>query len=277
MTPLILCWLTVPTATPLALIRAASAGGFASVGMRIVEAGEPDIAFVGGSGEKAAEVRRAADGEGVSILRTAGFRMDGRYNADRFYPFIEATAELGATYVSVIATDSDPTRRVADFADLCSRAAEFGLRGAVEFTPFSAVKAIEDGLDFVVKSGHDDAAILLDTLHLYRSGGKAEDIRAVPSQRLAVAQLCDGKLAAPEASQLLNEARNDRLDLGKGEWPLVDFMRALPPGIPLEVEVPCWEERDLPPMTRAINAGRATRAYLAQFDLPAGDRSASQA
>ena len=265
MQPLILCWLTVPKATPLQLLETAASAGFASVGMRILEAGEPDTAFVGGGGESAALVKRAADDLGVTIFRTAGFRIDGRYTPDRFRPYIEATAELGAEYISIIATDQDEQRRHESFGSICEEAAACGLRISVEFTPFSAVKTIFDCYELLVKAGRPDSAILLDALHLYRSGGKANDVLGIPQERLAVAQLCDARVNTPKEADLLWEARNDRFDVGKGKLPLRDFMSVLPHSIPLEVETPCLLERDLPVIDRARNAARITREFLADY------------
>lgn len=270
MVPLALCWLTIPSAEPIELLRAAAAGGFASVGMRVVESGEPDKPYVGGGGESATIVKRAAAAEGVSIFRTAGFRLDGRYSAERYYRYLEASAQLGAGIIGVIVTDNDRSRLTADFADLCTRASEFGLSVGVEFVPFSTVKTIEDAYDLLVRSEQSNGSILLDSMHLYRSGGNADSVRRIPPSRISVAQLCDCRMAAPEPSKLLEEARNDRLDPGEGELPLFDFMEVVPPGIPLEIETPCLAQRDLTPIERAKRTGQATRKFLDDFQRARG-------
>jgi sugar phosphate isomerase/epimerase len=256
-----LCWLTVPTATPIELVGAAAAGGMSWVGMRILEAGDVDTAFVRGSADTA-RVRGAASDQGVSILRTAGFRLDGRYSPDRYHPFIEATAELGAKFITLIATDNNKSRLVDDFGDICGRAAQYGLLTSVEFAPFSAVKNLYDAKELLASSGQNEATIVLDALHFFRSGGKIADIATVDPARFSVAQVCDGPLTPPRAPQLLYEARNDRLDPGAGEFPLVEFLKALPTNIPMEIECPCLAQRDLPPNERAKNAARASRDFL---------------
>jgi sugar phosphate isomerase/epimerase len=108
--------------------------------------------------------------------------------------------------------------------------------------------------------------IVLDVLHLYRSGGQASDIRGVPAGLFAFAQLCDAPLAAPPPEQLRGEARGRRLYLGDGELPLFDVMDMLPPDIMLEIETPTEHAANLPALKQARLAADTTRQFLAAWD-----------
>ncbi|MBN3728472.1 sugar phosphate isomerase/epimerase, partial [Burkholderia sp. Ac-20379] len=56
---------------------------------------------------------------------------------------------------------------------------------------------------------------------------------------LRYAQFCDAAATAPASTAAISEeARFDRLLPGEGGLPLQAFVQALPPGIPLALEVP---------------------------------------
>lgn len=265
MTPLTLCWLTIPNATPIEVIRAAAAGSFSSAAIKVVDAGETDISIIGENRGLVPSLKRSSAEEGITLTRAAGFRLDGRPMSDRYLPYVEAGAELGVKYISIIGTDLDEGRLTAHFADLCDCAAQFGLQTTIEFVPSTSVKTVEDAHDLIRRSGKTNATILVDTMHVHRSGGTAGNLRRVPADLLSVVQLCDGKLVSPEPSKLMLESRNDRLDPGMGELPLVAMLEALPADIPIEIEVPCMAFRNTSPTERAIAAANAARAFLDDF------------
>jgi len=266
MTPLTLCWLTIPQATPAELVRAAAAGGFASAAIRMLEAGPADASFIGDNGALVPSLKSLANGEGIKLTRAAGFRLDGRAPTERYRRYVEAAAELAIDYVSIIGNDSDRARQTDHFAELCESAARHGMKTTIEFAPFTSVRTVEDADALIRRAGQPNATILVDTMHVHRSGGSAENLRRARPDLLSVVQLCDGTLAGPEPSQLLYESRNDRLDPGLGELPLLEMLGALPDNIAIEVEVPCKAYRDVAPAERAVSAAKAARAFLRDFE-----------
>jgi sugar phosphate isomerase/epimerase len=79
----------------------------------------------------------------------------------------------------------------------------------------------------------------MDSLHLARSGGVPADIRTTPPALVRAAQICDGPLTSPpNRDAIIAEARENRLPPGEGGLPLIDFLRALPPGTAISAEVP---------------------------------------
>ncbi|VTU45582.1 hypothetical protein [Variovorax sp. PBL-E5] len=108
--------------------------------------------------------------------------------------------------------------------------------------------------------------MLIDLLHLWRSGGTAEMLRDVPSSALGSVQLCDARLQDPTDAGLIDEARQGRLFPGEGELPLKAFMDALPAAIPVGAEVPCGQTHPgLGPWERAARACAASREFLASW------------
>jgi sugar phosphate isomerase/epimerase len=172
---------------------------------------------------------------------------------------VDAGAQLGARNVLVICNDPDEQRVVDRFAATCEAAAERGMRACLEFMIFSSVKTLGDAQRVVAKAGHPAGAILVDSLHLQRSGGTPAEVAALPRELLPYAQLCDAPFEPirPDQATALTEARTGRLFPGDGQLPLHELVHALPAGAPLAVEAPVAILAGLPA------AQRVRRAYLA--------------
>jgi sugar phosphate isomerase/epimerase len=145
-----------------------------------------------------------------------------------------------ARAVLVICNDPDEDRLVDRFAAVCDAAWDRGLRACLEFMIFSSVKTIADAERILDRAGHPAGAVLVDALHLQRSGGTPADVSAVAPERLPYAQLCDGPFQPilPDSAVALTEARTGRLFPGDGELPLPELLGALPAGASLAVEAP---------------------------------------
>jgi len=63
--------------------------------------------------------------------------------------------------------------------------------------------------------------VLIDVLHVFRSGGTPEMLAAVPADALGSVQLSDALQKDPTDSDIIAEAREGRLLPGEGELPLV--------------------------------------------------------
>jgi sugar phosphate isomerase/epimerase len=107
--------------------------------------------------------------------------------------------------------------------------------------------------------------VLVDALHLSRSGGGPADVAAVPAERIAYVQLCDAPAKAPPFDRLVHEARNERLHAGEGALWLDALLDALPDDIAISVEVPRSIDAGKSVAERARLAGDAARKYLAAY------------
>jgi sugar phosphate isomerase/epimerase len=260
---LALGWLTLPNATPLQLITAAALGGFSSVGMRIARRPTDNAQPIIGNEELIQDIEHSLNANDVTMLHMGGIWLDGTQPVAAFEPAFETGARLGARMCVAIATpDLQPSQLLDDFSELCERANRHGIRVAIEFARYTGIKRIEDANVLIDRSGQQNAGILIDALHLYRSGGSAQSVAEIPAGRIYCAQLCDAVSVAPEPAALQTEARGNRLDPGQGDLPLADFMHALPPGIPIELEAPCLAYRNIDHVERAKIAGATVRAFL---------------
>jgi sugar phosphate isomerase/epimerase len=175
---------------------------------------------------------------------------------------IDLTVELGAPMVVCTCTDPNHDRWVDLAASYCEAANEANLKIALEFAPFSEAKSLDVGCNLMERVGASNLGLLVDSLHLARSGGKPSDLRKVDPGKIFVVQLCDVLAKSPSTDQLLYEAINSRLYPGDGELPLYDFLDALPAGVEIECEVPIQRFAALSPLEQAKRANDAVRSYL---------------
>lgn len=263
-------WLSIPNATPLQHVAAAADAGFDSVGIRVARRPTDNAPGIADDPELVEAMRHALSRHRVSVLQMGSLWLDASQPMANFEQPFEVGASLGARMAVMIATPHMPQGRlVDDFAELCELANIYGIRIAIEFAVYSGVRNIEEANALIDRSGQRNAGILVDALHLYRSGGSAAAVAAIAAvdpARIYFAQLCDAAALAPEPSALQTEARGNRLDPGQGELPLDDLMRALPPHTAIELEVPCLAYRNIDCAERARIAYEATRSFIAAMD-----------
>ncbi|HET9103254.1 MAG TPA: TIM barrel protein [Solirubrobacteraceae bacterium] len=230
-----LAHLTFLQRSPAELVELAAAAGFDAVSLRLSPATEDDDAGRRHSAPaRIADARRACERTGVGVLDVEVFGFTPDTEPTAFLPALDAAAALGARYLLVNCRDADTRRfaeRLARFADL---AAGRGLRAMLEFIPYTAVRTLAQAAALVEGT---DAGVLVDALHLQRSGAGPEDLARVGADRLGYVQLCDAPRVPPPGG-LLAESRHDRLVPGTGELPLGDLLARFAPGAPVSVESP---------------------------------------
>jgi sugar phosphate isomerase/epimerase len=108
----------------------------------------------------------------------------------------------------------------------------------MEFMRWREIGSLEQALAIVSSARQANAGVLVDALHLYRSGGSAQALAAAGPAWLHAAQLCDAPLAAPPEAGIIAEAREGRLPPGQGGLPLIELLQVLAPATALSVEMP---------------------------------------
>jgi sugar phosphate isomerase/epimerase len=263
-----LAHLTVIDAGPLELIDAAVGGGFQSIGLRIVAPTATDsIVPVIGVEPVLREIEHRLADTDVSILDVEAIWLSPETDPTAFPAIVGTGARLGAGFVLAIGNDAESRRQVDNFARLAESARTAGLRAMLEFIPYCQVKTLADARSVVREAGVSSAGVMVDLLHLHRSGGSVEDLAALSADELAYVQLCDARAAAPRREDLRAEARGDRFYPGDGELDVEGFLRALPPLLPISVEAPCAANAGLSPAERARLCGERTRAVLDRLSV----------
>jgi sugar phosphate isomerase/epimerase len=250
----------VPEFGPIDTIRAAVKGGFDAVGLWI----EPPL----WTNALMREAKSCLGDSGLELLdvEVIWFKP-GPADPDHLR-CIDIGAELGAKHVLVVSSDPDKGANVAKMAELCAHAEPFGMRVSLEFGLFTDVKTISQAIEIIKSVNHTLAALLIDPLHLARSGGTPADVAKVPRNLLPYAQFCDATASGPapdDAAEIIRDAIDLRLQTGEGELPLVELLQALPANIPLSIELRSLALREGWPDAgdRALHTARATRRFLA--------------
>ncbi|MEZ5534586.1 MAG: TIM barrel protein [Thiolinea sp.] len=263
-----LSYLTVLDATPPEAVRIAAECSYDFVGFRITPAGsEPPFPLLT---DKALlrETKAALADTGVQVADVEIVRINEQFDAQSTLPFLERCAELGAKHILVAGDDADLQRTAGNFAEFCELAAQFRLTADLEPMPWTGVKNVRDALQVLELAGHDNGYILLDALHIDRSDSTLEEVAAIDPARINYVQFCDGKhQASYTTEEMIFTARDERLLPGMGDIDLAGFLRAIPQGKVLAVEVPRKAESvTIPALQRAQQGLDALRQLIARVE-----------
>lgn len=262
-TPLSLAHLTVLDVAPPELFDLAAQAGYQSVGIRILPAAPGSVSYPL-SPAAVADWRRRIAQAGVGVHDVEFIPLTPQVQVLSFAGSLALAAELGAKRINVSGDDEDVDRLADHFGQLCDLAAGVGLGVELEFMRFRPVGTLQQALEVIHRAGRPNGRLLIDALHLVRSGGTAEMLAQVPTSALGSLQLCDAPAWLPPALSLVDEARQARLFPGEGALPLLQILDALPADIPLAVEVPTGLTHPLLKAgERAAAAYAATRRLLA--------------
>ena len=147
---------------------------------------------------------------------------------------VDTAAEIGARFVLVASHRRDHDHAVERVRSLCRRVEGSGVVLSVEFLPPFAVNTLESAVAFARDVDMANCKVLIDTLHLDRSGGSVVDVAAQDRSWFPYVQLAD---ATPTLiGEWREEAMWGRLLPGQGALPLVEFLRTVP-NVPISVEL----------------------------------------
>jgi len=183
------------------------------------------------------ELLAAMNHRGVTISLGDGFLVLPDADIHMYATDLDVLAELGVPRINVVSLDPDLGRTFDQFATLTDLAAQRGLQTVVEPVPGLTVGDLPTALAAGEHVGRSDFRLLIDTMHLVRSGSSAADVVAIDPDRIGYAQLNDTTLR-PRLDNYMEEAMFERMVPGEGELPLRDILSALPPDIVIELEVP---------------------------------------
>jgi sugar phosphate isomerase/epimerase len=266
--PLSLAALTVLELSPPDMVACAAEAGYSHAGLRLLPAtdNEPTWPAVGDTPMVRELERRLAD-TGVRTLDIEIFRLKPDTDVRSYMPALETGARLGAKHVLVAGNDPAEARLTERFAALCDLGAPLGLTFDLEPMPWTDVKNLQQGTRIAAAARKPNAGVLIDPIHFDRGGNVPADIGGVGQERLHYAQLCDAPAERPRDTEtLLHQARAERLMPGDGGLNLLGILRALPPDLPLALEVPMLTlAKTVPAVERAKRIRAKTEALLAKL------------
>jgi sugar phosphate isomerase/epimerase len=248
-----------------AIVHAAASAGFDSVTLRLVEPKDGDHGHLIYNTLARHRLRQLMDDVGVGLLDVEVVRLRPGVRLDLLLPALDAAAELGSRHVLTVCEDPDEERFGAAFVAFATACSQRGMRAVLEFMRFSECRSFEQAMRLVMRArmdGADTAGVLVDPLHLARSGGTPQQVSIWASEfpeTFPYVQLCDAPLRPPHGgvAEIRDEAVYRRQLPGDGALPLGALLAALPAGIPVCVETP------VPELASHSDEERATAAFAA--------------
>jgi sugar phosphate isomerase/epimerase len=237
---LVLAPTTIPDTGPLAYVEAAAAAGYRHVGLRLNRS--PGLPFqpVVGNATLVRAMKGTLSSAGLRVLDIYSFYLEPDTDVGAFRPAIELGAEFGAQYLVTMGADTEWSRQRDNFVRICEIAAGYGLTCILEPAVIRPLATFAQAQQLVHESGCPNAAICVDPLNFSRAGDRAADLRGVDARLLPYAQITDGIIGPDEPNPALlgRMGPNQRCLLGEGMVPLDDILDALPPALPLSIELP---------------------------------------
>ncbi|MGA2190885.1 MAG: sugar phosphate isomerase/epimerase [Steroidobacteraceae bacterium] len=183
------------------------------------------------------EMQRILQGNGITQVEVEWlldwFCTDQRraVSDDTRKLLLDAAEQLGARHIKIgdLGNDcADIARMTEEFALLCRQAAQRGTNVLFEMLPAALSRA--PSLDLVLSicrgSGAKNGGIMLDNLHLVRTGTPPEDIVRKLGRELPLGvEINDGTLGEPV--NLQDSVVNRRLLPGDGEFDIAAFLHAV--------------------------------------------------
>jgi sugar phosphate isomerase/epimerase len=249
----------VPEFGPIDTINAAAYAGFDAVGLWI----EPEL----WTPTLMREAKVALDSSGLRLLDVEVIWIKPNSDMDMHKRSIDIGAELGAKNILCVSSDPDMGATSARLVTLCEHAEASAMRVALEFGIFTEVKNLSMAMAVLDSVAHPLRALLIDPIHVDRSGSTAEQISSVPRHLLPYAQFCDASAVRPDPNDfdaVITDAIDLRMQCGDGVLPLRAMLDALPTDIPLSIELrsKALRCRYAGPNERAKAVATATRAWL---------------
>jgi sugar phosphate isomerase/epimerase len=225
-------------------------------------------------------MKAAMKANGVSISLGGGFVIRGRDNALPDDPFVpgeiemkarwaadlDSMADLGIKRVNAVCVDRDLPRSFDQLGIFAELSAARGMESTIEFCPVLGIADLPTAVRAVRHVNLLAFKLLLDPMHLYRSGGSAADISALDPGIIGHAQLCDVPRVAANSSYV-DEAMYERMAPGTGGLPLLEYLDALPRQVIIGLEVPqrSLAEAGVAPRDRVSRAVDGARALMARI------------
>jgi sugar phosphate isomerase/epimerase len=159
---------------------------------------------------------------------------------------IEAAAAIGAKNILTVSQFDEIEATAERLNELCTFARAVDIRICLEFMRFTTVQTLADALQVVQIVDQDNVGILVDLIHVFRSGTTYEDIRAADSSFFPYAQWCDAPTepCGWSTKELIRDALDDRSIPGEGDMPVNEFESLFDLTVPFSIEVRSKSLRD---------------------------------
>jgi sugar phosphate isomerase/epimerase len=216
-----------------------------------------------------AQTRELMRAKGIHVSLIDGFVIRDGTDVQSFRADMTIASELGAPRVNTVSFVADPAWNVRSFRAVAEMAAEHRMVVTLEFAPTLAIRTLHEAIDVIHRVDRPNFRLLLDTMHLFRSGGSAVEVAKLDRDLIQYVQLSDVPLVATNGDYM-DESCFERMVPGTGELPLADLLPVLPADVIIGLEVPLRSlaEAGVSPLDRLSPSVRAARDLLANAVHP---------
>jgi sugar phosphate isomerase/epimerase len=233
-------WQTVFGLAPVDYVNLAADLGCGFVAITLVPGPDNPYGFEPWSLRDDVALRRemvaAMKDRAVSISIAEGFTVRPGCDISAVEPDLDVLAELQVPRINTVSMDPDLERSIDEWSLLADLAAHRGMQTTVEFAPSLTLTSLDEALYAIRRIGRSDVGLLVDTMHLVRSGGTPDDLAALRPGIIGHVQLSDHTMKQCHATY--REDTANRVVPGEGELPLREILAVLPSDIVVGLEVP---------------------------------------
>jgi sugar phosphate isomerase/epimerase len=235
--------LTLKELDPFDFVEVAGASGYDQVSLfthipHVPHAGRENMfAFPTVTAETKREMLQRLDASGLVVVGAEFFLMTSDADLSSYVAGLALGRELGAVHAVTHIFDLDRVRAVETLGTFADLAAAQGLKVCIEFCQLTpGCPSIHDAAWFVEQVGRAHVGVNICPLHLIRSGGTAADMASLDAHYFANGQINDG-IGLHKSSDYFAEVHDRELP-GRGDFPLLEILGALPDVTPIEVKIP---------------------------------------
>ena len=169
--------------------------------------------------------------------------------------FVDIAKAIGARNILCVSSETDINETKKRFKHLCQLTEGSDIRVVLEFLAITEINSLAKALEVVNAVAHPAAGILIDTLHLQRTGSCVEDVAKLAqttsqspaltdTSLLPYIQLCDASenLEDQSVEGVLEDALYLRKLPGEGQLPLKELLQVVDANLPISLEI---RSRDL--------------------------------
>lgn len=183
------------------------------------------------------EIKAAVADLGLTIAVAEGFFIQPNVDVDGAAADLDILAEVGAKRATIVSFEGDRGRAFDQLGRFAELARARGMGSQIEFVPGLGIGDLPTALAAVQHVARPDFGLVIDAMHVFRSGASAADVAALDPAVIGHIQLCDVPTAVrPEGYGY--EASFERLCPGEGDVPLADLVAALPKDRIIALEIP---------------------------------------
>lgn len=143
---------------------------------------------------------------------------------ERMLPMAQTLGAHTISAAELFGLPFDGPAMARSFAELCRRAADHGLRVALEFVPSGGIFGLAEAWEVVERADAPNGGLMVDSCHFHTSGSSLDLLARIPGERIYSVQLAD--VPAGADAQMVNRMQ-DRLLPGEGVVYFAGFMGAL--------------------------------------------------